>query len=129
MYVDRVAGVVILTIHCGDHKVGYRRLTIRFSGATIVPGNVQLLAYAVGAEFTANHWHDAMTVTDIRACEIDVDVPDRFVLRMRLWPFHEFAVEFADLSITETPSTARPAAHAGLFGSAGDERMSSVPEI
>jgi hypothetical protein len=120
VHVDRRGGVVILSIDCGNLQVGYRRLTIRFDDAAIVPDDLQLVAYAIGAEFTPNHWHDGTTVTDIRAFEIDLVAPRRFTLRFRLWPFYEFAVEFGDLTMSEVPWPTRPPAHAGVFTSAVD---------
>jgi len=118
-FVDRDAGIVVLTIDCGNLQVGYRRLTLRFEGATIVPDNLQLVAYAIGAEFTPNHWHEDVTVTEIRAYEVDIIRWARFILRMSLWPFHEFAVEAADVTMTEADWPTRPPAHAGAFTTPG----------
>jgi hypothetical protein len=95
--------------------VGYRRLDLRFAAANIVPDNSELLADAIGAEFRANHWHRHRAVTEIRAVEVDLLAGDRFTLRLRLWPFYEFAVEFGALSIGESPLDGRGPARAGKF--------------
>jgi hypothetical protein len=113
--VDRTARAVALVIDCGNLQVGYRRLHLRFDAANVVPDNSQLLAEAIGAEFRANHWHQRRSVTEIRAVEVDLLPGDRFALRLRLWPFYEFAVEFSALSIRESPLAGRGPARAGRF--------------
>lgn len=113
--VDREAAAVDLVADCGDLQVGYRRITLRFESATIVPDNLYLLAEAVGAEFRSNHWHRGRTVTEIRAQEVDLGDDGKFVLRLRLWPFYEFAVEFAAISLDEVPLAERSSPTAGRF--------------
>lgn len=113
--VDLEAQEVTMVIDGGDLLVGYHRLTLHFRGTTIVPHNLQRLAAAVGAEFRANHWHQRRTVTEIQAQEIDLLPDGRFVLRLRLWPFHEFAIEFAMFSLAEAPLTGRGLERAGRF--------------
>ena len=104
-----------MEIDAGDLQVGYRRLTLRFADAAIVGENLQLLAEAVGASFRANHWHGRREVTEIRSIKMS-DVPNgRHTLRLRLWPFHAFAIEFAEMSITEEPLDARGEARPGRF--------------
>jgi hypothetical protein len=113
--VDREAQEIVMVIDCGNLQVGYRRLTLRFDRAAVVPDNLQLLAAAIGAEFRSNHWHQGTSVTEIRVIEVDVLPGRRFVLRLRLWPFHEFAIEFGALSIAEEALDARGPARAGTF--------------
>ncbi len=99
--VDEEAEQVTMLIVAGD-QVGYRKLTLVFRGATLVPDNLQLLAYALGARYATDYWGEATTV--IRAQEVDVLPSSGFVLRLRLWPFYEFAVEFFDFALSEEPS-------------------------
>lgn len=113
--VDPELRLIELVVDCGDLQVGYRRATLRFEDATLVPDNVQLLAYAVGAEFRSNHWHRGRAVTEIRAQEVDLAPGGRFVLRLRLWPFYEFAVDFAAVSVVEVPLAERSAPRPGRF--------------
>ncbi len=102
--VDRTAHEVVLVVDCGSLQVGYRRLTVRFAGATIEPDNLQLLAKAVGAEFHDGDRDPERSVTEIRyfeiepsaGCSIRLDGP-------KLWPFYEFAVAFDAVSISEEP--------------------------
>lgn len=113
--VDRQAQEIVMVIDCGNLEVGYRRLTLRFDCAAVVPDNLQLLAEAIGAEFRSNHWHQRRSVTEIRAVEADLLPGGRFLLRLRLWPFHEFAIEFETLSIAEEALDARGPERAGRF--------------
>lgn len=113
--VDRQARTVELLIAGGNLQVGYRRLSLRFERAAVVPDNLLLLAKAVGAEFRANEWHQARTATEIRVIEVDLVSPRRFALRLRLWPFHAFAIEFGAILIEETPLDVRGPARAGRF--------------
>ena len=96
---------VTIVVNAGDLQLGYRELTLDFAGARIVPDNLQALAYAVGARFETGHW--GSTVTVIRAQEVDVLPDGGFVLRLRLWPFYAFAIEFSGLQLTEAPSHGR----------------------
>jgi hypothetical protein len=113
--VDRAAGAITMVIDAGDLQTGYRRLTLRFAEAGIVDGNLQLLAEAVGASFRPNHWHRSRGVTEIRGVEV-ADLPDgRCRIRLELWPFHTFVLEFADVSITDEPLEARGEARPGRF--------------
>ena len=63
--VDTRGQSMTIVIDCGDLQVGYRRLTLVFEEASIVPDDLQLLAAAVGAEFRANHWTQSRTVTEV----------------------------------------------------------------
>jgi hypothetical protein len=116
---DHEAQEITLAIDCGDIQVGYRRLTLRFERASVVPDNLLLLAEAVGAEFRPNHWHNHKSVTEIRFTEVDVVPGDKYILRMRLWPFHEFGIEFGAVSITELALEARSPRRAGRFFTRG----------
>jgi hypothetical protein len=113
--VDTASKVVMMAIHCGDLQVGYRRLLLSFNEATVVPDDLQRLADAVGAEFRANHWHQRRTVTEILRQEVDLLPDGRYVLRLELWPFYEFAIEFSGFSLAEVPMSARGPARAGRF--------------
>ena len=113
--VDTAAGAITLTIDCGDLDVGYRRLSLAFEGARVVPDNLQHLAAAVGAEFRANHWHQRRGVTEILKHEVGILPDGRYVLHLRLWPFYKFAIEFSGLSLSQVPLSARPPARAGRF--------------
>lgn len=113
--VDTIRQAVTMVINCGDLQVGYRRLSLSFVAATIVPDDLSRLADAVGAEFRANHWHLGRTVTEIRRQEVDVLPDGRYVLRLWLWPFHRFAVEFSGFSLVEVPMSGRGPARAGRF--------------
>jgi hypothetical protein len=113
--VHTTAHAVTIAVDCGDLQVGYRRLSLSFDEATIVPDNLQRLADAVGAEFRANHWHPRRTVTEIRRHEVGVLADGRYVLRLELWPFYKFAIEFSGFSLVEAPMSARGPARAGLF--------------
>lgn len=94
---------------------GGRRLTLRFVEATVVPDNLQKLEYAVGAEFRPQHRSQRRGVTEILAQEVDVLPDGRYTLRFRLWPFHQFAVEFADFTLREEPVVERGRTRGGSF--------------
>jgi len=81
----------------------WHRLSLFFEEAAVVPDNFQRLAFAVGAQFRAT---DAFgpTATIIHYQEIDLADDGRYVLRLRLWPFHEFEVWFGRLATTDVPS-------------------------
>jgi hypothetical protein len=100
--IDRSARQVTIVVNAGDLQVGYRELTLRFSDAEVVPDNFQALAYAVGARYHSDHWGD--TITIILAQELDRLPDGRFVLRLRLWPFYAFSIEFSDFEMGEAPS-------------------------
>jgi hypothetical protein len=101
---------VTIVVNAGDLQVGYRELTLRFSDAELVPDNLQALAYAVGARYHSDHWGD--TITTILDEELDRLPDGRFVLRLRLWPFYAFSVQFAEFEMAEAPS----GPHAGTPG-------------
>lgn len=113
--VDRARASLTMTIGCGDLQIGYRELTLTFLDALIVPDDLQRLAAAVGAEFRSNDWHRGRSVTEILDQEVDLLPDGRFALRLRLWPFHEFAVEFSSMSLAEMATAARSPQRAGSF--------------
>jgi hypothetical protein len=113
--VDRDRAEVDLIIDGLWDGEGYRRLTLQFDGAAIVPDNLWLLAEAVGAEFRSNTWHRQRKVTEIMAQEVDVLRDGRFVLRLRLSPFYEFGIEFDAMTLTDAPLGERARVHAGRF--------------
>lgn len=113
--VDTRDKTITMVIDCGDLQVGYRRLTLSFEGASIVPDDLQRVAAAVGAEFRANHWHQGRTVTEVHGHKVAVLPDGRFALRLRLWPFYRFAVEFSGFSLVEVPMSAPGPVRAGRF--------------
>ena len=113
--IDLRNSTVIIVVNAGDLQVGYRRITMPFTGASIVPDNLQRLSYAVLAEFRPSRWSRYRSVTEIRAQEVDVVDSGRYALRLRLWPFHEFAVEFDGFSLSHEPLAERPKPRAGAF--------------
>src|SRR6476620_3677038 len=64
--VDDEAERITMLVAAGDLQVGYRDVTLRFGGATLVPDNLQLLAYALGARYATDHWGEATTVIRLR---------------------------------------------------------------
>jgi hypothetical protein len=109
---NRTVTIIVVTGHL---QVGYRRLTMAFTGASIVPENLQLLGFAIRAEFRPAPRSRDLTFTEILAHEVDVAPGGRAVLRLRLWPFHEFGVEFDGFSLTEEPVAERGPARPGAF--------------
>ena len=85
------------------------------TGASIVPDNLQQLSYAVLAEFRPSRWSRYRSVTEVRAQEVDLVADGRYALRLRLWPFHEFAVEFDGFSLNDEAIAKRPRARVGSF--------------
>jgi hypothetical protein len=113
--IDPDTSMVTIVVSAGHLQVGYRRLSMVFRGAQVVPDNLQRLGYAVRAEFKPSHWSRYRTVTEILAQEVDLVGDGRFTLRLRLWPFHEFAVEFDEFSLTEEGVPERHPNRAGTF--------------
>jgi hypothetical protein len=85
---------VEMVVRLGDADRSW--LALRFRDAEIVPDNYQALAYAIGAVYAENDWGGV--ITTIRAQEVDRS-DGRSVLRLRLWPFHEFAIHFGSSDI------------------------------
>jgi len=115
VFVDHDTDKIVMTIDCGDLQVGYRRLVLSFDEAAVVPDDLSHLADAIGAYFRPNHWHRHRAVTEIHAQEVDIVSDGRFTLRLRLWPFYAFAIEFAHMSLTESPLDHRAPRRAGRF--------------
>ena len=113
--VDGRNSIVIIVVNAGDLEVGYRRITMAFTGAQVVPDDLQRLGYAVLAEFRPSRWSRYRSVTEIRAQEVDLVDSGRYTLRLRLWPFHEFAVEFDGFTLSHEPLAERPRPRAGAF--------------
>jgi hypothetical protein len=91
-----------LTVEVSRQDLGARRLVLHFRDAVVVPPNIRALEMAITAEF---HREGGSTFTDIIDEEIDTAAANRFVLRLRLWPFHEFTIEFGAFEFDEEPLT------------------------
>lgn len=113
--IDLRDSTATIVVNAGDLQVGYRRLTMTFTGASIVPDNLQRLGYAVLAEFRPSQWSRYRSTTEIRAQEIDLAANGRYILRLRLWPFYEFAVEFESFSLDAEAIKTRPRPRVGAF--------------
>jgi hypothetical protein len=113
--VDPDSRTVTMIVVTGHLQVGYRRVTMVFTGASIVPENLQLLGFAIRAEFRPAPRSRHLTITEILAQEVDIAPGGRAVLRLRLWPFHEFGLEFDGLSLTEEMVAERGPARPGAF--------------
>jgi hypothetical protein len=94
-------------------EVWDRELTLTFAEAVIAPDNLRDLACAIGAEYHTGEWGRKFTF--VMAHEVDVAPGGRFVVRIRLEPFHPFAIEFAGFSIAEAPAPASSRARQGRF--------------
>jgi hypothetical protein len=92
--VDPPSRRVEMVVRLGDANRSC--LALRFRDAEIVPENYQALAFAIGAIYAENDWGGIITV--VRAQEVDRS-EGRSVLRLRLWPFHEFAIHFGSMSL------------------------------
>ena len=102
--IDPDGRTIDLTVEVSRNDLGGRRLELHFRNAVVVPPNIQALEMAITAEF---HRDGGSSFTDIIDEEVDHDHdPDRpYVLRLRLWPFHEFAIEFGVFEFDEEPLT------------------------
>lgn len=110
--IDLDRRVVSIAVSAGDN---YRRITMVFDDATVVPDNLMQLGYAVAAEFRPMHRRQRRAVTVILAQEVDLLPDGRHTLRLRLWPFYEFAVEFAGFTLTEEAIEGRGRTRGGTF--------------
>jgi hypothetical protein len=90
--IDLDNSTATIVVNAGDLQVGYRQITLAFTGARVVPDNLQLLGYAVRAEFRPSRWSRRRSVTEILAQEFDLLTEGRYTLRLRLWPFHDFVI-------------------------------------
>lgn len=98
--VNQVAHVVVMTMDL----INDRGLVLTLGGANFVPDNLQAVAYAVGATYSTDHWGTARTA--VLAQEIDIAGDNRYLLRLRLWPFGEFGLEFGSFSLEVTSAPA-----------------------
>ena len=87
-----------LTVEVHNEERGTRRLILHFRDAVIAPPNIQALGLAITAEF---HRDRGSSFTDIVDEEIDETPDGRYILRLRLWPFHEFTIEFGAFEFDE----------------------------
>jgi hypothetical protein len=106
---------VVMSVTVGDIQLGYRQLQLRFEGATIIPEDYQLLSAALRAEFQPDHWHHGRAITEVGNHEVDLLDDGRFVIRMRLRPFHTFGIEFDSLEMSDENVSGRGPARAGRF--------------
>ena len=96
-----------------DRGTLVRILEFRFTGASIVPEDRHRLTLAISAEFPPNQWTSRRTTSVVHAAEYDLDTDGGGVLRIRLFPFHLFAVRFRDLRISSRTEPAPRARHGG----------------
>jgi len=101
-----------IAIEIGDQSSGYSELVAMFQGAELIPQDFQRLRYALVAEFREDKWK---TVSEVVDEEIDTAPNHRLVIRLRLFPFYEFAVQFSSIEIDVRPITRRRAARASRF--------------
>jgi hypothetical protein len=113
--IDPTAGRALLVINVGDLQVGHRQLRLQFEGAAIVPDDYQRLSSAIRAEFRSDHWHRGRVVTEVLDQKVTTLPEGRHRMRIRLRPFHTFAIEFDQLVLTETPLAERGPARPGQF--------------
>jgi hypothetical protein len=97
--VDSKSGAIDLLVEKGDE-----RRKLHFEAAAIIPADLHRLAFAVESDFRASHWSSSATATEIRAQEVDVLGDGRYLLRLLLWPFHEFAIEFSSVNLVDAPA-------------------------
>lgn len=101
--VDPPSRRIEMVVRLGDANRSW--LALRFHDAEIVPDNYQALGYAIGAVYAENDWGEV--ITTVRAQEVDRS-DGRSVLRLRLWPFHEFAIHFGSMSLERRGSATDP---------------------
>ncbi len=101
LQVDLPGSRVLMHVVIDDEQEGQRVLRLKFFNAVIEPQHLLRLEYAVIALFVSPY---GTTSTQIRYQEVDLDEAGRYVLRLSLWPFHEFAIHFGRVTLIETPS-------------------------
>ncbi len=89
---DRRRRRVELTAHLDKTQT-----VVEFEEAELYPADLRATSFAVGAKYQSSRWGN--TTTRIRAQEIDIAEPAKYVVRLKLWPFHEFAIEFSQISL------------------------------
>ena len=77
--------------------VGGIKVRLRFDDADLVGEHLQSLAFALGAQYMS--LHGTATYTEVIAQEVELASLGRFLLRLRLSPFHEFAIEFGSMTL------------------------------
>lgn len=95
--VDREAETIEMLLALFDDEG--RALRLSFGEAAFVEENLALIAQAVGGSFTTDHWGSTRTI--VMAQEVDLADDGQFVLRLRLYPFHEFGLTFRSFSLVE----------------------------
>jgi hypothetical protein len=95
---DREASTIDMRV-----VVGALRLRLHFGDAAFTSEDVQKTEFAVEAAFGESPW---VTRTVIRAQEVELAGTGRYLLRLRLWPFHEFGIEFGSFSLSEESAPA-----------------------
>ena len=78
--IDLDNSTATIVVNAGDLQAGYRRISLAFTGARVVPDNLQLLGYAVLAEFRPRRWSRYPSVTEIRAQEVDLAANGRYTV-------------------------------------------------
>jgi hypothetical protein len=111
MSVAPTEGRVQMVVQAGD---GQRRLDCRFGGARILPEDYPRLAMAIETKYRASAWGDRRDLTTIMAMEVGLTW-ERFVLRLRLEPFHAFAIEFDTFWMTQSELAEGHPAGPGVF--------------
>lgn len=111
-----------MVVRLGNAKRSWLRLAFR--DADVVPDNYQALGYAIGAIYARTDWGGVITV--ILAQEIETLPLGRFVLRLRLWPFYAFSIEFGSMSLERLPSSPERLGP-GRFILTGTEGQWNVP--
>lgn len=111
-----------MVVRLGDANRSWLRLAFR--NADVVPDNYQALGYAIGALYAPTDWGGVVTV--IRAQEVETLPLGRFVIRLRLWPFYAFSIEFGSMSLQRLPPSPEPPGP-GRFILIGTEGQWNVP--
>ena len=95
---DLKTETLLLRLRCGELRLGYYDLFLRYSQVTVIdqtPQGLFDLVYVAGVEVLYD--------------EIDVTDDARFEQRMILWPSGEFAVSCAQFAFSLVPVTSRHA--------------------
>jgi hypothetical protein len=98
--VDHGVHVLSLALRCGDLQVGYFDVDIQYSGVTLTPQQLQVLARRA---------RDRRT--EILADEIDTAADGPFVHRLLFWPDDELEIVFTGLTIEKQDQPSREVAN------------------
>ncbi len=93
---DEVSKLLRLRLRCGDLKVGYFDLELRYGGATLLAGYTPELVAAVRA-----------SKTEVLYDEVGLAGEGEFDHRMLLWPREEMTIRFRSFSLSRTLATGR----------------------